>query len=147
VRVIEVGGALGIDQDGEGRYAELRAVKMLERLEHGGGKIHATAHWFGEDDVRPYGQEALGGGDEIAEAAAEACAGDFSGIEAGCGGHAGIHQRAALIVGDDGGAQAATVEQARGAQQQGGLARAEESSDQDQERAIRQAAPTLRRRG
>jgi len=91
IRLREFGGALRVDQHGKGGQAELRTVKLLERLEHGGGKIHAASHGLGEDHVGLDGQEALGGGDEVPKAATEAGAGDFAGIETRCGSHAGIH--------------------------------------------------------
>jgi hypothetical protein len=147
VRLLKFGVALRIDQDGKRRQAELRCVELLQRLQHRGGKIHAASYRFGEDHVGPDSQEALGGCGEVSKAAAEAGAGYFTGIETGGGGHARIHQRAALIVGNDGGAQTAFVQQARGAQEQGSLARAQEAAGKDQGGAVRQAAPTLRRRG
>ena len=72
----------------------------------------------------------------------------IGGIEARCRGHACIHQRSPLIVGDDGAAHAALLQQACRAQQQGSFARAQEAACKDQCGAVialRQAAPTPRR--
>ena len=69
-----VGRAAGVDEDGEGREAVDVAVIRLERLEHGRGEIDAAADWLGEDHVGGEGAEAVGGVEEVAEAAAEASA-------------------------------------------------------------------------
>jgi hypothetical protein len=150
IRPQHLRGAPWIGQNGVGRQAELVSVVLLERLQHGGGEIHTTSDGLGENHVGPHGQQALGGADEVAEAAAEAGARDFTGIEAGCRGHTRIHQRSSLIVGDDGGAHALLLQQAGRPQQQGGFARSQESACKDQRGAaiaLRQAAPTPRRHG
>jgi len=147
VRELEIGGALGIDQNREWGQAEVRRMELFQGLEDGGGKIHAASYGLGEDDVGPHGAETIGGGDKIGEAAAETSVRNFSGIEAEGDGEAGIDQCAGLVISNDGGAQAAIVEQAGGAQDQGSFARAEKAANQSQRGAIRQVIPTLRPRG
>jgi len=85
--------------------------------------------------------------DEVSEVAAEAGAGNFAGIEALRRDEARVNQGAGLVVGDDGGAHAAAVEQARGTELQGGLAGAQETAGEHDGGAIRQAALTPHRHG
>ena len=70
-----------------------------------------------------------GGFHEVGEAAAEAAAGHLIAGDAQGAGVVGVHQVVALVVEDGGHAQAALLEEARGGEDEGGLASAQKTAD------------------
>ena len=80
---------------------KLVAEKLLQRQNHGGDQIGATAHRLGQQNIKRLGTtEPIRGGDEFIETAAETRAGDFADVESLRTEILGIDQIVGLVVGD-----------------------------------------------
>jgi hypothetical protein len=119
-----------VHQHAQGRQAELSAVKAAQRVGDRGPQVGATAHRLGHESLR------AGGGGELArgleqrvEPATETAAGDFLGGEPAGAQPRGVHQPAALVVGDQAHALPASGQMPGQGRDGGGFTRAEEAAD------------------
>ena len=100
-----------------------------QRPQRGGHDIGATAHRFGENDIRPVVEQAAGGLYQVRETATETASGDLLAIQALNGGVVSVHQVISLVVEDGGHTLPALLQQSRRGEDQGSLSGSQEAAD------------------
>ena len=105
-------------------------------MQNRGGEIGTTAHRLREDHFGRVCAESIGDANEVGESAAKAAPSDLARIETACSRKLGVYQRIALIVHNDGAAEASFGEQACGGENKCRFPRPEKSTHDNQVRTF-----------
>ena len=122
--------ALRIHQHGE-RRKPIQLALREQGMQDGGGDVRATSDGLGEDHVRRVCQHRFELRPQIGEAAAETARRHLPARHVVQLRKLRVDQCIALVVEDGGAAHSASLQLARGGEDQRGLARAEEAADED----------------